>query len=235
MSANTLQIDLPNADSPSVWPWMIALVAGAAMLAIFAQKLRDIPQTLQQNAQQIVSESGLETVAVSANGRDLTLSGTVPIQQSVATLFAQLEQMEGVRLVRDELTVIDPVAQAAAQTQSFLQALARIDTASVTFQAGSASFTASSDTALDQIAGLMNAHPETRIRIEGHTDDTGPETVNLRISRQRAQAVANYLANRGISDNRLIAKGYGSTQPLDAATTEAARSRNRRIEISYVD
>ena len=80
----------------------------------------------------------------------------------------------------------------------------------------------------------MSAHPETRIRIEGHTDDTGPETVNLRISRERAQAVANYLANRGISDNRLIAKGYGSTQPIDNATTEAARSRNRRIEISYV-
>jgi len=171
----------------------------------------------------------------SVDGRDLTLSGTVAVQQSLAELTSSLEQIDGIRVLRDELTIIDPVADAAAVTQRFSQALARIDTSSVAFQPGSISFTAGSDPALEQIAALMNTYPATRIRIEGHTDDTGPEKVNLRLSRERAQAVANYLVNRGVSDSRLIANGYGSTQPLVNATTESARARNRRIEISYVD
>jgi len=235
MSANTLHIDLPDAHSPGVWPWLIALIAGAAMLAVFAQKLYAIPQFLQENAQQIIDESGFEGIEATINGRDLTLTGSVSVQQSLAELTSRLEQIDGIRVLRDELSITDPIADAAAQTQSFLQALARIDTSSVAFQPGSVSFTAGSDPALEQIAVLMNSYPALRIRIEGHTDDTGPERVNLRLSRERAQAVANYLVNRGVSDNRLIAKGYGSTQPLINATTESARARNRRIEISYVD
>lgn len=235
MAAHTLHIDLPDAERPGVWPWLIALVAGAAMLVVVAMKLQSIPQSLQNTAQRIVNDAGFGTLAVNADGRDLTISGTVAVQQSVANLLAELEQIDGVRIVRDQLRVIDPVAEAAAATQRFLQALSRIDTSSVAFQPGSASFTESSDQALNQIAALMTDHPDIRIRIEGHTDDTGPETVNLRLSRERAQAVANYLINRGVSDDRLIAKGYGSTQPIDNTPTEAGRARNRRIEISYVD
>jgi len=235
MPANTLQIDLPDPDSPGVWPWLIALMAGAAMIAAVVQTFYAIPQSLQQNAQQVIDEAGFTGMEASVDGRDLTLSGTVAVQQSLAELTSSLEQIDGIRVLRDELTIIDPVADAAAVTQRFSQALARIDTSSVAFQPGSISFTAGSDPALEQIAALMNTYPATRIRIEGHTDDTGPEKVNLRLSRERAQAVANYLVNRGVSDSRLIANGYGSTQPLVNATTESARARNRRIEISYVD
>ena len=81
----------------------------------------------------------------------------------------------------------------------------------------------------------MVTYPETRLRIEGHTDNTGSEAANLRLSRERARAVASYLIARGISENRLIAKGYGSTQPIDDNSTDAGRGRNRRIEISYLD
>ncbi|MFT4729787.1 MAG: OOP family OmpA-OmpF porin, partial [Granulosicoccus sp.] len=119
--------------------------------------------------------------------------------------------------------------------QSFLISLALIGTDSVAFEPGSSSFATGSGAALLKLARLLTAFPSRRIRIEGHTDNTGPESVNLRLSRERAEAVASFLSSRGVADNRLIAKGYGSTQPIDDNFTDAGRARNRRIEISYLD
>ncbi|NND91636.1 MAG: OmpA family protein [Granulosicoccus sp.] len=235
MSAQPLHIDLPDAEGLSVWPWLIALVSGACLIAIVAQQLKSIPESLQAEAQQLVSASGHEDLDVIANGRDLILVGTIDTRQSVAPLIDQLDLIDGVRIVRDDLTRIDVEQQAAQQTREFVQSLAGIETSAVAFQPGSNSFTAGSDVALKSIARLLTANPDRRIRIEGHTDDTGPAAVNLRLSQERAQAVASYLEGLGVASSQLIAKGYGSTQPIDDNRTEEGRARNRRIEISYVD
>lgn len=235
MIQHALNLELPETQRLSIWPWLVALTAGACLIVSLAQQLQTIPTQLQNSAQQFARNSGFGQLSVSASGRDLTVSGTVEKQKNLANLLAGIEQIEGVRRVSDNVTIIDPVADSLAQTQNFLTSLSRINTASVAFEAGSSSFTPASDAALNELARLMAGNPDTRIRIEGHTDNTGPETVNLRLSRERAQAVANYLIARGISDNRLIAKGYGSTQPIDDNFTDAGRARNRRIEISYLD
>ncbi len=235
MNPHALNLELPETERLSIWPWLVALIAGAALIVSLAQHLQSIPSQLQQNARQFVQNSGFSQLTVTANGRDINVSGAVEEQLSVGNLLAGIEQIEGVRKVTDNVTVIDLEADSLAQTQSFLTSLSLINTASVAFEPGSSSFTPSSDAALNQLARLMASNPNTRIRIEGHTDNTGPESVNLRLSRERAQAVANYLTAGGISDSRLIAKGYGSTQPIDDNFTDVGRARNRRIEISYLD
>ena len=85
---------------------------------------------------------------------------------------------------------------------------------------------------LDQLAQVMNAHPEiAHIRVEGHTDATGSARVNQRLSERRAQSVMRHLIRRGHVDrHRLSATGYGSTRPLvPNATTEEENAQNRRV------
>ena len=235
MSAHTLHFNLPDAERPSIWPWLIAALAGAGLIIVVAQKLQSIPANLQRQAEQQLAASGLSGLSIALNGRDVSLLGTIEKQLSVVPLIQQLENLNGVRIVRDSLSRFDAVEADAQKTQMFLQTLSRINLSTVSFQAGSNSIAGGSADALDQVAQLLHGNPEKRIRIEGHTDNTGPASVNLRLSQERAQAVSRYLESRNVSAAQLIAKGYGSSQPIADNATESGRARNRRIEISYVD
>lgn len=235
MSAHTLHFELPDAERPSVWPWLIALLCGACLVVLVAQALKSIPANLLLQAQQQVSAAGFEDMTIDVNGRDLELRGSIDQRLSVALLVRQLSEIHGVRIVRDSMTRFDPVENELQKTRQFLQSLARINTSVVAFQPGSNSFAPGSDLALNQIAQLLRDNPDKRLRIEGHTDDTGPAAVNLRLSQERAQAVARYLEARNVSPSQLIAKGYGASQPIADNTSDTGRARNRRIEISYVD
>jgi outer membrane protein OmpA-like peptidoglycan-associated protein/tetratricopeptide (TPR) repeat protein len=84
---------------------------------------------------------------------------------------------------------------------------------------------------LNKLVQLMTENPTLQIRIEGHTDNTGAPADNLRLSTQRAQTVVDYLITKGIEKNRLHAKGFGETKPVDSNNTEAGKSRNRRTEL----
>jgi outer membrane protein OmpA-like peptidoglycan-associated protein len=82
----------------------------------------------------------------------------------------------------------------------------------------------------------MKANPGVkRIRVEGHTDDTGPEDINQRLSQQRAEAVRNYIIRKGVNADRLTAKGYGESRPRASGTSEEARARNRRVQFVIED
>ncbi len=234
MSSNLLHIDLPPHERPSLVPWLIAIVCACLLLVMTVKLARSIPTTLQSQAVQLLDASVFPDISVQANGRDLELSGTVTIDQSPALLAQRLEQIPGVNRVRDSLTVIDPTVETAARREQFVLALAGIDVSQVAFQPGSISFTTESDDALAQLLSLLRQHPDGRVRIEGHTDNTGPDAVNLRVSRDRAAAVANYLMARGIPADQLVVTGYGSTQPIADNTTDQGRTQNRRIEINPV-
>ncbi len=86
---------------------------------------------------------------------------------------------------------------------------------------------------LDDVAGVINAHPEIPlVRIEGHTDSRGPAEYNMRLSKRRADSVLRYLATKGgVSRERLSAEGFGEAQPLvPNATTDEEHEKNRRVE-----
>ena len=101
----------------------------------------------------------------------------------------------------------------------------------VNFQTGRSVLTATSYQVLDQVAGSLIANPEIRIEIAGYTDSTGPRALNLRLSNARAIAVRYYLARKGVSPSRMIARGYGPTNPVATNTTPDGRAQNRRVEL----
>lgn len=85
---------------------------------------------------------------------------------------------------------------------------------------------------LDQIISLADACRHSSMTIIGHTDSSGEETWNRHLSLARAQAVADYLAARGVARERLVARGAGSSAPMADNTTRYGRSLNRRISVS---
>jgi outer membrane protein OmpA-like peptidoglycan-associated protein len=89
---------------------------------------------------------------------------------------------------------------------------------------------------LDQVAQTLATYPSTMIDVYGHTDPSGGDAINIPLSRNRAQAVANYLAQRGVNPARIATQGFGSSQPLagNDNSTEAERAANRRVEIRIV-
>jgi outer membrane protein OmpA-like peptidoglycan-associated protein len=99
------------------------------------------------------------------------------------------------------------------------------------FRTGSADIDPDSNSILNQVALTMKAHPEIkRIRVEGHTDETGSHERNVELSKQRAARVREYLVSRGVRKDRLSSEGYGPDRPIVQGTDDSARARNRRVE-----
>ncbi len=84
---------------------------------------------------------------------------------------------------------------------------------------------------IDRLANVLNRFPNTRIRVEGHTDSTGTEAYNLRLSQERADAVKRLLIARGVAPDRVIAIGYGESRPRAGNSTAQGRQLNRRVEV----
>ncbi|MDD5656446.1 MAG: OmpA family protein [Elusimicrobia bacterium] len=84
---------------------------------------------------------------------------------------------------------------------------------------------------LDNIAVFLCEHPAWRLAVQGHADATGRGETNLRVSSDRARAVYQYLAGRGVGRERMTYEGLGAAQPIADNSTEAGRAQNRRVDI----
>jgi outer membrane protein OmpA-like peptidoglycan-associated protein len=87
---------------------------------------------------------------------------------------------------------------------------------------------------LNNLAKILDKYPDTDILIEGHTDSTGSDEHNLTLSRQRAQAVANYLAQINVNPTRFTIMGYGESQPAAENETAEGRALNRRVDLGIM-
>jgi len=101
----------------------------------------------------------------------------------------------------------------------------------INFDTGKATIKPDSDTALKEIVSLMNANPEWKFRVEGHTDNVGAKALNQTLSQQRAAAVVAWLAQNGIEKARLVAQGFGDSKPISDNGTDEGRAKNRRVEL----
>ena len=101
----------------------------------------------------------------------------------------------------------------------------------VKFKSGSAQIEPESHSILDQVALTLKANPDIKkMRIEGHTDETGSRDLNMRLSQERANSVRNYLISKGVKPDRLRAEGYGPDRPLVKGHGPEALAKNRRVE-----
>jgi outer membrane protein OmpA-like peptidoglycan-associated protein len=102
----------------------------------------------------------------------------------------------------------------------------------ILFEPGSWELHPASLAHLEELVGVLTDHPElTAVRVEGHTDDSGASTTNLRLSQARVDEVARVLIAFGIDTERVVAEGFGEARPLANNNTVAGRAANRRVEI----
>ena len=105
----------------------------------------------------------------------------------------------------------------------------------VLFDTGRATLKPGAVAVLDRLAAYLQANPQTRLLIEGHTDSTGSEATNEVLSQRRADAVASALIERGVSGQNLRAVGKGESLPVASNDTAAGRQQNRRVEVVLSD
>jgi outer membrane protein OmpA-like peptidoglycan-associated protein len=105
----------------------------------------------------------------------------------------------------------------------------------ILFEVSSATILPASFEELDGIVEIMKRFPDSRFTIFGYTDNTGSAAFNLQLSKDRANAVASYLIEKGVTRNRLVVDGFGIQNPIATNDTPEGRTRNRRVEIKLID
>jgi outer membrane protein OmpA-like peptidoglycan-associated protein len=101
----------------------------------------------------------------------------------------------------------------------------------VTFENASDRLTAESRTMLDRVATSLVGNPAVHVEVAGHADSNGLPASNEALSLRRAQSVRSYLISKGVSADRLTARGYGEADPIADNTTAEGRAKNRRVEL----
>ena len=165
---------------------------------------------------QIAGDKGAAIGAILGGGTGALIGANLDKQE--ADLQARLareaaaEQVEISRI--DEQTILINLAEKGVE-----------------FDTKSSTIKPSSRIALDKIVASLTNFPQTNIRIVGHTDSTGTEAFNKKLSEERAASVADYLLVRGIEAKRVTTFGAGELQPLTTNVTVEGRAQNRRVEM----
>ncbi len=169
-----------------------------------------------------------------ASDGTLSLTGEAETQQAkqftainIGTLFGNSVSL------RNDINVKTPTIPEPPKPD-ILSLLGELDLSSIRFRTNSAELNDDSLEVLNQVVEVLNLSDEARVLIAGHTDSRGNTDYNFSLSAERANAVQQYLINRGIPAERLTAQGYGPTQPIASNDTATGRALNRRIEIQLI-
>lgn len=158
------------------------------------------------------------------SGGTIYLEGTVPDQEVSRFIEQAAQNALGTDRVINNFEISDdavfdpnqPVLLSVAET--------------VLFPTGQAQVNQEYAPLIDLAVELMMSQPKTVLRIVGHTDDQGPDDINLRLSIDRANAVADEIERRGVDRPRLTVEGRGEAEPMASNDTTDGRSANRRVE-----
>lgn len=135
-------------------------------------------------------------------------------------------------VVKAEVKPAEPVkAQLTREEQEVINKVFR----NLEFETAKAVIRPGSYGALDELTALLKKKPSFRLLIEGHTDNVGAASYNLKLSQSRADAVKKYLTDKQIDGTRIISKGYGMTKPVASNKTAEGRQRNRRVEFTILE
>ncbi len=101
------------------------------------------------------------------------------------------------------------------------------------FATGQFTIPAGAEQVLSEVANQLKTNPDWKWEVEGYTDNAGDKTANQKLSEERANAVADWLAHHGVNRSRLTVEGYGESHPVADNSTAEGRARNRRVELIH--
>ncbi len=187
-------------------------------------------------------EADAAAAALAASAAEKTKMEAEVAAANARTAEAEARERAAVKARADaEAAAMKAKAEAAAQAQqehvieAKKQEVLKVMTYAmqgVQFETGSAVLKPASFTHLDNVYRIMADNPTVNVSIGGHTDNTGSEAINQKLSAARAKACHDYLISKGIGAARLKSVGYGSSQSRESNATEAGRKANRRVEFN---
>ncbi len=143
------------------------------------------------------------------------------------------EEPEVVAVVEPEVAAPPAPVSAPVPVPDPCEEIVQLDI--INFDSDRAQLTPNGMTLLEWIAEHLNKCPSRRVRIEGHTDATGSDGYNQRLSEGRAESVSTFLTERGVDAARLTSQGFGESRPVTPNATREGRVRNRRVELIPID
>lgn len=165
---------------------------------------------------------------------DFRYASAVKGEARIGVMVSRTPDLGFVEVVEVTPSADGPPTRPAPMPDPETQPPAAFDRATVLEGLEFASGTATLDAAqpvLEPLLDWLEANPDRRVTLVGHTDDAGTLEANIAVSRERAQSVRDWLLARGINAARLQAEGVGYLAPRDTNTTEEGRARNRRVEV----
>lgn len=160
-------------------------------------------------------------------------------QQRLTKLQLDLQRLQ--LALRD--SKLESVQQQGKWLEEQILALTSVDTdrglvmtlGDVLFDTGEAQLKPQANRTILKLVQFLQLNPKRVVRIEGYTDNTGDRAFNLKLSRERAQSVADTLVDLGVEERRVQVQGYGDQYPVEANASERGRAQNRRVEIVFSD
>ena len=137
----------------------------------------------------------------------------------------------GANIAQQERELTQQLAGTGASVTNTGSQLRVVLPESVTFATGSATVASGFRPALREVARSLNAHPNSTVRVVGHTDTMGSDAYNQQLSQDRALAVARILIREGVMSTRITYSGRGDREPVTTNATVTGRAQNRRVEI----
>ena len=212
----------------------VAAAAGGAIVldgTVASDEIRDglVDQAIDSYGPENVTDNLIvDPEAVAAEGGTMTITGIADSEDQRQEWITGAEQVAAA----GGLTLTDDVEVVAAPSvEQQLNALFELEP--IEFDTSRATIRSTSESTLDAAAEVINNNPEAgRLLVVGHTDSDGGDVFNLELSRNRAQAVVDYLVNvREVDPDRLEAQGRGETElKVEPESTPEDKQRNRRIE-----
>jgi len=178
-------------------------------------------------------ESGYEGFTMSS-----ATNGTYSIKIAERGNFTITAEADGYVTYNDTLRLSEALATKEIEKNILLDPMTvgrKFQLEKIFFEQSSAELLPESYPELERLYRLMMNNPDMRIELGGHTDTRGYYSSNVRLSQDRADAVSEYLVNKGINKKRIETVGYGPSQPIAENDTEESRARNRRVEVKILE
>lgn len=213
---------------------MKRLLAMCAVLAIAACSTTD-PYTGEKKTSNTAKGAGIGAVAGAVIGAaSASKSDREKGALTGAAAGAAIGGGVGNYMDRQEAKLRDELQGSGVQVRREGDRLYLIMPGNITFATGRYEIRSEFYSVLDSVSKVLKEFDKTAIKVSGHTDSTGSDELNQRLSEQRAESVRQYLIRREVASGRIQAQGYGSRYPVASNSTDQGRQANRRVELELL-
>ncbi len=208
--------------------------AAAGLSAEAADAARRDADAARQRAESLASQASAAQARAEQTTAEVSAAAAA-LESQKAQLETRVGQAESenarLRAERNDLEgrLSGALSEVASISQSARGVVVNLP--DILFDTNKATLKQNAQVALAKLAGIVSLFPNINLRIEGHTDSTGTDTINTRLSRERAESVMDFLNSQGVAARRMKAEGYAARIPVSDNSTPEGRSKNRRVEI----